>query len=152
MARVTPRFPTDKSCFRPVPRRPYSPAPPRRRVPATSSKSGSILGKEIFKAYRRIRYGILLKRRTAVSIHKVFMNDISFRSRRKPASSLPACFLFLAPSTPSFARRPSRFLAFLSNKRILRAPQFFHGGGKSLLRHKGRDCENVCFAFRRLPP
>lgn len=87
------------------------------------------------------------------------MNDISFS---RVGTRFLTCFPFrptLRTLSPPPSPAAARLLAFLSNKRILQLRSSFSGqeeerggGERLLLRHKGCDCENVCFAFRRLPP
>lgn len=85
------------------------------------------------------------------------MNDISFS---RVGTRFLTCFPF-RPTLRTLSPPPSplaslhfyRINEFSSCAPVFPGKRRREGGGERLLlRHKGCDCENVCFAFRRLPP
>lgn len=84
------------------------------------------------------------------------MNDISFS---RVGTRFLTCFPF-RPTLRTLSPPPSplaslhfyRINEFSSCAPVFPGKRREGGGERLLLRHKGCDCENVCFAFRRLPP
>lgn len=73
---------------------------------------------------------------------RVFLSDRPF----EPSHPLP-------PRLPLASLHFYRINEFSSCAPVFPGKRRREGGGERLLlRHKGCDCENVCFAFRRLPP